>query len=138
MDSTPIRILIVEDNPDDEALLLRQLKKAQLDSHVRIIADGGTALAYLRDESVKSEDLITVFLDLQLPGVSGLQLLEAIRSQERTRHLPVVLMTSSNAPEEINRGRDLGAAFVPKPVTYSTFTKAVADSFHSHNRAAAN
>lgn len=131
MDSIPIRILIVEDNPDDEALLLRQLKKANLDSHVRIIADGGTALAYLRDESAKTEDLLTVFLDLQLPRVSGLQLLEAIRGQQRTRHLPVVLMTSSNAPEEINRCRTLGASFVPKPITYQKFTKAVADSFHS-------
>ena len=131
MEAIPIRILIVEDNPDDEALLLRQLKKAQLDSHVKIIADGGTALEFLRDESFKFEELVTVFLDLKLPRVGGIQLLEAIRSQERTRHLPVVLMTSSNAPEEINRCRELGAAFVPKPVTFSTFTKAVADSFHS-------
>ena len=127
MDSIPIRILTVEDNPDDEGLLLRQLKKAQLHSHVRIIADGDAALAFLRDESLRSEDLITVFLDLQLPGVSGLQLLEVIRSQERTRHFPVVLMTSSNAPDEIKRGRDLGAAFVPRPVTYSTF-KALGNS----------
>ena len=138
MDTIPIRILIVEDNPDDEALLLRQLKRANLDSNVRIIPDGGAALTYLQDESLKSEDLVTVFLDLHLPRVSGLQLLEAIRSQERTRHLPVVLMTSSNAPEEMHRCRVLGAAFVPKPVTYSTFTKAVADSFHSKGQSTAS
>lgn len=129
-----IRILIVEDNPDDEILLLRQLQKAKLDSQVKIIADGRTALEFLRDESGKSEDLVAVFLDLQLPRVSGLQLLEAIRSQERTKHLPVVLMTSSNAPRETNRGRELGAAFVTKPVTFSSFTKAVADSFHSQRK----
>jgi two-component system, response regulator len=126
------RILIVEDNHDDEVLLLRQLRKANLDTHVRVIANGGTALDYLTDERNRPEDLVAVFLDLQLPTLSGPQLLKAIRSNDRIKNLPVILMTSSNAPDEISRCRELGiSAFVQKPVTFSSFAKAVADSFHS-------
>jgi len=125
------RILIIEDNPDDETLLLRQLKKAKLSTQVRVIADGGRARDYLTDPRFKAEDLIAVFLDLQLPTLGGLQLLEIIRADERIRHLPVILMTSSNAQEQIDRCRELGvSSYVRKPVTFSAFAKAIADSFH--------
>jgi len=134
---TLTRILIVEDNPDDEALLLRQLKKAQLDRQVRVIADGARALYYLTDPKFKCEELVAVFLDLQLPSVSGLQLLEAIRADERIKHLPVILMTSTNAQEDLDRCRELGvSSYVRKPVSFSAFAKAVADSFHARRTAA--
>jgi two-component system, response regulator len=129
--NSPTRILIVEDNSDDEILLLRQLKKAGLDSHVRIIADGGRALDYLTNERLNAHELVAVFLDLQLPTVTGLEILRAIRADERIKHLPVILMTSSNAPQAIEECRSLGiSSFVAKPVTFSSFAKAVADSFH--------
>jgi CheY-like chemotaxis protein len=126
----PIRFLIVEDNQDDEFLLLRQLKKAQLDRHIRVIDDGGKALDYLKNERYKSETLVAIFLDLQLPTVSGIQLLEAIRADERIRHLPVILMSSSNAQEDLDRCRELGvSSYVRKPISFTAFAKAVADTF---------
>src|ERR1700761_6591565 len=115
------RILIIEDNPDDEALLFRQLKKAQLDGHIKVIHDGEKALKYLTDPRFDCHDLAAVFLDLRLPKVSGLEILEAIRSQERLQKLPVIVMTSSNQPEELKRCEELDAAFVAKPMTFASF-----------------
>ncbi len=132
MNALPTRILIVEDNADDEILLLRQLKQSHLHQQVRVISDGGVALDYLTDAQSESEGLIAVFLDLNLPTVTGLQLLEGIRANERTRHLPVILMATSNTPDDLNRCRELGvSAFVNKPISFTAFTKAVADTFHS-------
>ena len=134
---TRTRILIIEDNPDDEILLLRQLKKAKLDEHVKVIADGARALRFLTDPTQKCENLVAVFLDLQLPTLGGINLLEAIRADERLRHLPVIVMTSSNVPEEMERCRQLGvSSYVQKPVGFSAFAKAVADSFHTRRTAA--
>ena len=128
---TPTRILIVEDNSDDEILLLRQLKKAQLNQHVRVITNGGRALDYLREGRFRAHELVAVFLDFNLPSVSGLELLRVIRTDERLKHLPVILMTSSNAPEILEQSRSLGvSSFVRKPVTFSAFSKALADTFH--------
>jgi len=125
---TKTRILIVEDNSDDEILLMRQLEKAGLASKVQVIDDGQRALSYLFSDA---HDLVAVFLDLHLPGLGGLQILERIRGHERLKLLPVVVMTSSNHPEEIERCHRLGVAgFVQKPVTFSSFSKAIADTFH--------
>jgi len=123
---------VVEDNPDDEALLLHQLEKAQLDGQIRVIADGNRALNYLSDAKYRCEDLVAVFLDLQLPAMGGVQLLETIRAADRLKHLPVIVMTSTNAPEELDRCRALGvSSYVSKPVTFFAFMKAIADTFHS-------
>jgi two-component system, response regulator len=130
MKNLPTRILIVEDNVDDEALLLRQLKKADLHRQVKIISDGGIALDYLSNEQSQCENLLAVFLDLQLPTVDGLRLLESIRSQERIRHLRVILMTSSDAHDQIERCHALKASFVPRPLTFTSFARALAGSFH--------
>jgi CheY-like chemotaxis protein len=132
MKTLPTKILIVEDNSDDEALLMRQLEKADLHTQVKVIPDGGQALAYLMNEQHQCEGLVAIFLDLKLPNLTGLQLLRAIRNLDRLSHLPVILMTSSNDPKELEGCRTLGiSAFVPKPVTFATFTRAVASTFHS-------
>ena len=124
------RILIIEDNPDDEALVLRELKKADMDEHVLVIRDGAKALRFLSAENFASEEFAAVFLDLKLPNVSGLKVLETIRDHERTRALAVIVMTSSNSPEELDRCRQLGVScYVSKPLTFSSFAKAFADSF---------
>lgn len=134
---TPSRILIIEDNPDDEALLMRQLKKAGLQEHVKAIHDGAKALAYFTDERVALQDLVAVFLDLKLPRVSGLEILEAIRAGERTQHLTVIVMTSSNSPQQMEKCKELGVScYVQKPLTFSSFAKAFADTFHERRAAA--
>ena len=126
------RILIIEDNADDATLLERQLKKAHLLRQVRIIHDGGDALSYLTDEQIKNVDLSAIFLDLNLPTITGLQLLEAIRSHEATRDIPVIVMTSSNSTEDLEQCHKLGVScFVSKPLTFSSFAKAFADTFHA-------
>jgi CheY-like chemotaxis protein len=132
METQKTRILIVEDDADDEALLMRQLQKAQLHQHVKVIADGKAAVEFLTDNDSRCDELIAVFLDLKLPSISGLHVLEKVRSHDRTRNLPVIVMTSSNAPTDLERCRQLGVScYVQKPITFATFTKAVADSFHA-------
>ena len=134
MDMRQTRILIVEDNPDDEALLLRQLRKAQLDQHVKVISDGQQALDYVihHHNNTQGEELIALFLDLNLPKINGLRILEQVRSHERTRDLSVIVMTSSNSPEDLEKCHQFGVScYVQKPVTFATFSKAIADSFHS-------
>lgn len=125
-------ILVVEDNPDDEELLMRQLAKADLHTHVRVIRDGGKALKFLMSTQGEDHDLAAVFLDLKLPTVGGIALLKAIRSVDRTQHLPVIVMTSSNSLEEIEQCRELGVScFVSKPLTFSSFAKAFTDVFEA-------
>ena len=129
---SPRQILMIEDNSDDEALLLRQLKKAKLERHIRVIHDGGKALEYLMDERFKCEDLAAIFLDLRLPTIDGLRILEAIKSEGRLQNVPVVVMTSSNAPEELEKCHELGvSSYINKPVTFSSFAKAFADTFQA-------
>lgn len=128
----PTRILIVEDNSDDEALLMRQLQKARMDQHICVIGDGKRAVEFLTNVNFPSHDLVAMFLDLDLPSMNGLQLLEIIRAHDRIRHLHVIVMTSSNAPEILEKCRTLGvSSYLPKPITFTAFTKAIADSFHS-------
>ena len=129
---SPRQILMIEDNSDDEALLLRQLKKAKLERHIRVIHDGGKALEYLMDERFKCEDLAAIFLDLHLPTIEGLRILEAIKSEGRLQNIPVVVMTSSNSPEELEKFHELGvSSYIYKPVTFSSFAKAFADTFQT-------
>ena len=117
------RILIVEDNPDDEVLLMRQLRKAELHEHVKAIHDGGKALAYLTGESCPIKELLAVFLDLKLPIISGLQLLEAIRSDERIKNLPVIVMTSSNDPKHLERCCELGVSQLRPEAAHVRFVR---------------
>ena len=133
---SPTRILIIEDNLDDETLLMRQLKKADLHDHIKAIHDGGKALAYLTEKQNRTNGLAAIFLDLHLPTISGLKLLEAIKSDARTQHIPVIVMTSSNSPEELERCKELGVScYLQKPLTISSFAKAFADTFHARRSA---
>ena len=129
---TPKRILVIENNIGEGAFLQSQLKKNQLQKHLNFINDGGVALAYLTEPRSKCEELAAVFLDLHLPTVDGLRILETIRSDDRLHNLSVIVITSSNSPEELERCRELGVSnYVDKPLTLSSFAKAFADSFHA-------
>src|SRR5690242_10282574 len=103
-------ILLVEDNPDDEELTLRALKKNNLANEVAVARDGVEALEYLfPNEGVRDTLPQLVLLDLKLPRVSGLEVLERIRAADATRRLPVVILTSSAEERDLIDGYNLGA-----------------------------
>jgi two-component system response regulator len=124
-------ILLVEDNPDDELLTLRALKKNDIANEVVVARDGVEALDYLfatgeyagRDASVMPQ---LILLDLKLPRVDGLEVLRRLRSDERTRLLPVVILTSSKELEDMLDSYGSGAnSYVRKPVNFEQFVWAV-------------
>lgn len=124
-------ILLVEDNPDDEALAIRALKKNNILNKVVVARDGQEALDYLMGQG-EYQDLspgsspAVVLLDLKLPKVSGLEVLERVRNDRATKLLPIVVLTSSREEEDIIRSYELGAnSYVRKPVDFTEFAEAV-------------
>lgn len=124
-------ILLVEDNPDDVELTLRALKKHNVTNEVVVARDGVEALDYLfgtgayagRDLNVMPT---VILLDLKLPKMDGLEVLRRLRADDRTRLLPVVILTSSKEEQDIVNGYKLGAnSYVRKPVDFTQFTEAV-------------
>jgi two-component system response regulator len=124
-------ILLVEDNPDDEALTLRALKKNNIANQVVVARDGVEALDYLfgtgahagRDMSVMPQ---VILLDLKLPKIDGFEVLRRLRADERTKFLPVVILTTSNEEKDRLNGYGLGAnSFVRKPVEFGQFIEGV-------------
>ncbi|MBD3669836.1 MAG: response regulator [Gammaproteobacteria bacterium] len=123
-------ILLVEDNPDDEALTIRALKKNNIGNTVIVAHDGQQAMDYLfANGEFETRDVTdlpqVILLDLKLPKVDGLQVLRAIREDERTRRVPVVILTSSNEDRDMIESYDLGAnSYVRKPVDFEQFLEA--------------
>lgn len=124
-------ILLVEDNPDDEVLTLRALRKHNIASEITVARDGVEALDFLfaagahggRDAASMPS---LVLLDLKLPKVDGLEVLRRIRSDERTRLLPVVIFTSSNEEQDILECHTLGAnSYIRKPVDFNQLSEAL-------------
>ena len=124
----PGKILLVEDNPDDVALTLRALKSHNITNDVVVSKDGVQALEYLlgaNGSAGVAELPAVVLLDLKLPRVDGLEVLRRIRADERTRLLPVVILTSSDEERDVINGYSLGAnSYVRKPVDFVEFTEA--------------
>ena len=124
-------ILLVEDNPDDEALTLRALKKNDIQNQVVVARDGAQALEYLFGTGERKEgdpEVLPelVLLDLKLPRVDGLEVLRRIRADERTRLLPVVILTSSKEQRDLVEGYGYGAnSYIRKPVDFGQFVEAV-------------
>ncbi len=124
-------ILLVEDNPNDCCLVLRVFRKLDLDKRVHITKDGVEALEFLsqsqKDKHEKSS-LKVILLDLKMPRMTGLEFLEIVKSKEETRHLPVVILTSSNEEVDIERAYQLGVnSYLVKPVNYDVFSAAIKD-----------
>jgi two-component system response regulator len=125
-------ILLVEDNPDDEELTMRALRKANVANDIVVARDGSAALDFLfgRGEHAGRDPArapAVVLLDIKLPKVSGLEVLERLRADERTRLVPVVMLTSSSEDEDKLRSYRLGAnSYVRKPVEFGAFVEAVA------------
>jgi CheY-like chemotaxis protein len=130
--STPVDILLVEDNPTDAELALRVLGKNNLADHVVWVKDGALALDFLFRRGIYAARANTlprvVFLDLRLPKVDGLAVLQQMRDNEHTRTIPVVVLTSSKEERDIEASYKLGAnSFVSKPVAFDEFTNTVAE-----------
>jgi CheY-like chemotaxis protein len=118
-------ILVVEDNPDDEALMLRAFERSKLANTIDVARDGAEALAYLVGPSARPLPTL-VILDLKLPKVDGLEVLRRLRAEERSRTLPVVVLTSSREEQDLVESYRLGAnSYVRKPVDFMQFADAI-------------
>lgn len=124
-------LLLVEDNPDDEALILRALKKHHITNDVVVARDGAEALDYLFGQGAYAgrdvKDTPTaVLLDLMLPKINGLEVLRRLRADDRTVLLPVIILTSSDEEKDMIDGYRLGAnSYVRKPVDFNQLAEAV-------------
>lgn len=124
-------ILLVEDNPDDEALTLRALKKNNIGNKIFVVRDGAEALDFLlctgtyADRDPREMPQL-ILLDLKLPKVDGLEVLRRLRSDKRTRLLPIVILTSSNEEQDLMEGYQYGAnSYMCKPVDFNQFADAI-------------
>ncbi len=120
-------IFLVEDDPDHELLTIRALRKSHIANDVRVARDGEEALAMLFSEGEDALPALpqVILLDLKLPKVDGLEVLRRIREDERTRMLPVVVLTSSDEESDIVRSYKLGVnSYIRKPVNFSDFSEA--------------
>ncbi len=124
-------IVIVEDNPDDAELMIRSLKKNQLSNNLILLEDGEQALEFIfcqgeYSDRESSASRMLIFLDLKLPKVDGLEVLKQVKSNEKTRKIPVIIVTSSKEDPDIAAAYDLGAnSYVVKPVNYDEFVKTI-------------
>ena len=124
-------ILLIEDNEDDELLCIRAFKKSKIKNEIKVLRDGAEAIDFFacrgdfseRDCNDRPE---IILLDLKLPKVDGLEVLEFIRKQEETKLLPVIILTTSKEESDIVKSYSLGAnSFIRKPVDFEQFYKAV-------------
>jgi len=124
-------ILLVEDNPDDELLAIRALKKNNISNEVVVARDGVEALDYLfgtgaHADRDMSEMPQIILLDLKLPKIDGLEVLRRLRNDQRTKLLPVVVLTSSREEQDLTESYSLGAnSYIRKPVNFAQFTEAI-------------
>lgn len=133
MNSAPLELLLVEDNPHDAELTLRSLRKYRLANNIIHLTDGADALDFLFGRGVyEGRDTVNrpkvILLDLKMPKISGIEFLQEIKSHELTRRIPVVVLSSSTENPDVQRCFDLGAnSYIVKPVEFENFSKAVAD-----------
>jgi two-component system response regulator len=117
-------ILLVEDNPDHEALVLRALKQNNISDEVIVARDGAEAVDYLLGKSYVP--LALVLVDLKLPKVDGLKILRSVRAAPHTRRLPVVILTTSKKEQALTNGHTLGTnRYIRKPIGFARFTESV-------------
>jgi two-component system, response regulator len=132
MNTTPLEILLVEDNPDDVELTLRALNTHNLANRVKVVSDGVEALEYLRPEDAAHPPADgypkLVLLDLKLPRVGGIEVLQRLKASERTRTIPVVVLTSSREESDLVASYQLGVnSYIVKPVDFEQFMHAVGE-----------
>lgn len=132
-ETNAVEILLVEDNPQDLDLTLRALKKANITNAIQVARDGVEALQFIFCEGPHATRLIeqipkVVLLDLKLPKVDGLEVLRRIKSDPRTKCIPVVVLTSSQEQRDVVESYQLGVnSYIVKPVNFESFAKAVGE-----------
>ncbi len=130
-DEHAVEIMLVEDNPQDLELALRALKKANVTNHIHVSRDGAEALDFIFCEGNMSDRKIengpkVILLDLKLPKVDGLEVLMRFKGDERTRQIPVVVLTSSKEQRDVVESYRLGVnSYIVKPVNFESFARAV-------------
>jgi two-component system, response regulator len=133
MTTLEIEIILVEDNPDDAALTVRALRSRHLTNNLVHLKDGEEAIKYIFEGATFggmkfSEHPKVILLDLKMPKVNGMEVLERIKSDPSTKAIPVVILTSSAEDPDIKRCYELGAnSYIVKPVEFDNFSKTVAD-----------
>jgi two-component system, response regulator len=133
MNINEIEILLIEDNLDDAELTIRALKRKNLANNLIHLKDGAEALDFIFGEGAYiGRDVNTllkvILLDLKMPKVGGLEVLQRIKSDTRTKNIPVVILTSSAEDPDIKRSYELGAnSYIVKPVEFANFSKTIAD-----------
>ncbi|MFP8779501.1 response regulator [Hydrogenophaga sp. RWCD_12] len=120
----PPPILLVEDNPMDLDLTLRAFNKKRLTNHVQIARDGEEALAFIPRWEAGEQVPAVILLDINLPKVSGLEVLRQLKTHERFRRIPVVILTSSREDRDLKTAYDIGVnSYIEKPVSFSKFVE---------------
>ena len=128
-----VEILLIEDNPDEAELAIRSLKKNNLANNLVHIDDGAEALDYIFCRGSHEGNSMTfnpkvILLDLKLPKVSGLEILRQLKADDRTKMIPVVILTSSKEDSDLMEGYKLGTnSYIVKPVNFESFAKAIAE-----------
>lgn len=128
-----VEILLIEDNPSDEELTLHALGKYKLANHIFVVRDGAEALDFIYGTGKYSgrntnEFPKVILLDLKLPKVDGLDVLRKIKADPKTKHIPVVVLTSSNEESDIVESYKLGVnSYIVKPVDFKQFTESIRD-----------
>jgi two-component system response regulator len=121
----PVEILLVEDNDEDAELTLRALRKHNLTNRLTRLIDGAAALDYFFGPQARPQPRV-VLLDLKLPKVDGMEVLRALKADERTRYVPVVMLTSSKEDRDLEAAYRLGVnSYIVKPVEFASFVAAV-------------
>lgn len=133
MMNSMVEILLIEDNPDDAEMTLRALKKNHVANHIVHVSDGAEGLDFIFGKGSFAERDTTVnpkliLLDLKMPKVDGIEVLKKIKEDDKTRSIPVVILTSSKEDPDIRTCYDLGAnSYIVKPVDFESFIKSVSE-----------
>jgi two-component system response regulator len=127
----PVDLLLVEDQPSDAELALRALRDLDLGKRLRLVEDGAEALDFIFGRAAYADRSVSdapglILLDLKLPKVSGHKVLRTLKSDEQTKHIPVIILSSSKEDSDVERCYELGAnSYVVKPVDFGQFTETV-------------
>ena len=124
--SQPVEIIMIEDDPGQARVIEKNIRRAGVNNAIRHFESGTTALRYLLQEDVRGNGPLLVLLDLNLPDMSGTDILERIKADDKLRHAPVIVLTTTDDQREIQRCYALGCnVYITKPVEYETFAQAI-------------